>query len=185
MPRTTYMAPAEEMKALRHKVLVTRQEVAKILTQMGRTYYTLKPIDEYRLLTLAVWAEKYKVSLEFVVATLVTFWSRIVRAKARGGIGVKVWTLVGRKSLKVLQEEILKQYPQGENVDEWRWQKRLQSVKTFPRGLVRPTTILDTDKLSDFCKIYEKRMKRRGHLIDLATSDVERRQRPFRGNPWL
>jgi hypothetical protein len=174
-----------EVKALRHKVLVTRVVVEKILKSIGRKYYQLRPVDELRLLTLAVWAERYKVSLEFVVTTLVTFWSKVVRAKARGGIGVKIWTLVGKKSHEVLLEEIARQYPNKENEDEWRWKKRLQQVEANPRGLVRVATVLDTDNVADFCKIYSKRMTRRGRLIDRATSSVLKRRRAYRGNPWL
>ena len=79
--------------------------------------------NRYRLLTLKVWMDKYKISLRFILQTLVPFWEKFLNKRTKKlkskGLNVQIATLVGKKSEQILQESITNAFPHNEHKQLW------------------------------------------------------------------
>lgn len=140
-----------------------------------KTFLSLTHEDRLRLLTLKVWMLRYKVPLTWILETLLQHYSKFIRRRRTGStLGVRVATLVSQSSKQVLEEEILKQFPCGENISRWKTAQQRQQL--HQNGICRmqdPMTFA-----SDY-----------GHWLEQARRDHERATdkfsvRPYRDNPW-
>lgn len=184
---TKEMVVEEELKALRGKVNSCKRMVRQSLASMGRELYFVSKLDGYRLLILATWAEKYKVSIDYILRLLVPIWAKKFQRHKNSsrGLGARVATVVGQKSEQILIAQTAKDFPAGENVDDWRWQRRKELLGLDQRGFSRPITIISSEHLRDSVLSYRQRIERRSTMLDKAVSNSKRRRRVYRGNPWL
>lgn len=138
----------------------------------------LTKADQYKLLTLGVWEKKYKVPLRFIIFQLLPFWEEFVQRRSRkmkkAGLNVRVSTLVGKKSEKVLQDIINKAYPDRENVDYWISLRREEILRTRlnrqsksdgvhskddASDLNTPKTLINFSTPAQYLKYYKKQLK--------------------------
>src|ERR1700744_5083717 len=89
-------------------------------TNFGKQLYYPKQDDQYRLLRLKMWCERYKVSLPYILGVLIPHFEFLAnkhRGRAKGsvskGIGTTIANLTGQASEKLLVERIAKDYPDG------------------------------------------------------------------------
>jgi hypothetical protein len=145
----------------------------------GVAYWKLKPEDELRCLRLEQWEEKYRVSLRFILRTIVPIWKQKFARYSGGRFGVKIPTLVGQKSEEILRQKVLELFPNGENIQQWKaqeqqrqWMKYREGIKTKENWEMPGQAVLE----------YQRRMEReREARKEFAT---KAHIRPYRGNPW-
>jgi len=164
--------------------------------------------DKYRLLTLRVWSDKYKVDLKFILSTLVPFWEKFIQRRSKkmkqSGLNVRVSTLTGNKSEEILQDSIKRAFPNGENKILWVAERREEIIQHYltrikkisesdgvhsrsdPSRLEDETgrilNITDFSTPGNYLKYYRKWIRRE----QLAREKVqtEMRKRNFRNNPF-
>lgn len=154
------------------------EEIVK--EEFGVKYWQLKKEDEIRCLRLEQWEEKYKVSLEFILRTLVPIWKRKFARYSTGGFGVKIPTLVGQKSEDILKGKILELFPDGENVRQWKAVEQQKQWAQYREG-VRQKENWELPMRA--VQEYQHRMERERE----ARKEFEKKAwlRPYRGNPWI
>ncbi|SRR6266436_322432 len=149
--------------------------------------------DRYRLLTLKVWVQRYRVDLRFILETLLPFWEQFVKRRSRKmktrGLNVKVSTLVGKKSEEILQDQIRKKLPREINKRLWISMEReriftifaLQERDEFTRknGLKHMVDYKDPKK---WARAYQKVIEAESKMREKI--DTEMKKRPYRGNPF-
>lgn len=178
-----------EMRALESQVLRLVAGVKKIAEEdFGRKIWLFQRQDQLRLLTLLVWQTRYKVSVRYILKAVLPFWHSVLRKRSRkrdknNGLGCKIVQLVSRRSEDVLVEQILRDYPAGENVLDWRMQKRATEVLPAREG--RPTTLLRSEEVEQFTATYARTIGRRQRRMTKAQANSARRNRRYRDNPWL
>jgi hypothetical protein len=163
--------------------------------------------DQYSLLTLKVWEDKYKVSLKFILIILLPFWETFVQRRSkkmkRAGLNVRVSTLIGKKSEQILQESIKKLYPNGENIQMWLAEERERIIQNQLHKLEKlnddgvhsrsdPSSMRDTNgrilNLSDFSTpkqfltYYRSYMKKEHITRDKLEEQMKKRS--YRNNPF-
>jgi hypothetical protein len=146
----------------------------------GVKWFKLKPEDELRLLRLVQWQEKYRVSLDWILAQLLPIWrSKYSKYKTTKGLGVSVATLVGMKSELMLQEAILKDFPEGENIARWLTREQQRQWFQFTDRMARSE---DWENPRRMLKVYRRRMEaERSERREFA---LEQQRRNYRNNPW-
>lgn len=169
--------------------------VSKILMEeFKRKIFNMKKEDQYRLLVLDVWKERYRVSIRFILKRLVPYYqSRINKWQKRryaDGLGIRVATLVGVHSEQILKETVEKEFPEAENFNEWRWKQRLailqQREQVNDDGIaIREKTVHDFSKPERYMKYYQRKTRQKRAEFEKALNNDENKKRPYRGNPWL
>lgn len=188
-----------ELKRMRLRILTLKILVGRILEEdFGRHLYTMAPQDEIRLLKLQQMHQKYKVSIRYILNAVLPYWhkkfARVLRHNR--GIGVKIATLTGTVSTKILKAEIANDFPDNEHVAEWRWQKRrhvLDKRKQFnedefyqsSREHAMKKGPLDYETVEEFVRKYKARIVDEREELDKAMSDKSNRRRHYRDNPWF
>ena len=118
-----------ELRVLRVKKFEVWNRCQTTLQNVVGPRYTLqflKETDRERLLMFLVWEQRYRVSVEWMVETLVRFFEKAIlsdgRKKKKGTIGfpVLVKTMVSRASEELIQQAIMAEFPNGEHLDLWR-----------------------------------------------------------------
>ncbi len=168
-------------KALSKRIsrLANRLEViAKRDFQLN--FWRLKDEDEIRALRLEQWEEKYMVPLDWILAQLVPIWKQKFSRYQSGGLGVKMATLVGAKSEEILKAKIAEEFPDGENIEQWKskyqqqqWDLCLQDVK-MKEDWTTPAKAV---------KEYQQRVQRLRRNREAFQRIAKRRR--YRNNPWL
>lgn len=178
-----------EMRVLESKVLRLQAGLKKIMEEdFGRKLWDVSRQDALRLLTLEVWQERYKVPVRYMLKTILPFWHSVISKRSRrraknNGLGCKIVQLVSRRSEDVLVEQILKDYPSGENVLDWRMRQRAEQV--LPKREGRPGTLLKAPEVEQFAANYAKTIGRRQRKMTKAQANSARKRRRYRDNPWL
>lgn len=151
----------------------------------------LTQINQYRLLTLKVWMERYRVDLAYIIGLLVPFWEKFIgkRSKAirKSGLNVRVTTLVGKKSESILKESLAGKVQDDAkrifiSFERERLYAEAQSrVKhTFPRKIIK--SILEYDSPVEYARAYMIKMRQESVSRNKIASEF--RKRPYRGNPF-
>jgi hypothetical protein len=131
---------------------------------------TPKIVERIRLLNLLTICEQRKISVAYALRILIPFW--------RSKIGLrenqvpKVQTLVGKVSCQVLDESIARDFPNGENVREW---KDKEQERQILEKLEKPRTVEE----------HLRTMKDRQKKLTEARAERRHRIRNYRDNPWL
>src|ERR1035437_6698310 len=153
-----------------------------VLREENKTDFVLrlKPTDRIRLGILQVWAERHKVTLGYVGRTLLAYWrSRpfmLRKKKKKGLLVVTVASLTSPKSEVIIEQAILRDFPDGQNVFEWHKRERLHLLGLDgQRG--RAKNLISETAPSESCILYGNRIKRRQDVLDHATASEQRRRR--------
>lgn len=178
-----------ELKRLRIRSRIVLGEITKVLKRdFNRTFgFNIRPIDRNRLFNLQIWSDKYKVSIRWILHVLVPYWSKKLKRKPgqAWGLGVKVQSFVGKHSQRIIEEEIIKQFPERENEKLWNHAKRMELTGLAERSPVKYRDVLECESIDDFVRKYRKRVAVRRRELDTAESQPSKRHRLYRNNPWL
>ena len=157
-------------------------------TNYKRKLYTLPPLDCYRLLTLCVWEDRYKVDLDFILDLLLPIYQKKFKQQNKAyGLGTRVATLVGRKSEQILQEAIAEQYSEYENIRVWKHkrQRELRNTRNGDDMLFKAKTLLDFDDPTKYYQYYRRKIERHRDEIDSVLDAKENRIHIYRNSPWV
>lgn len=179
----------KEQIALRRRSFLVTTEVEKWLKiDFKRSFYTqLRDIDKVRIFKLWVWAQRYKVDIRYILRVLVPYWSnRFKRKGGQGwGLGAKIYTFVGKFSQKILEEAIERDFPNRENYDLARHNRKMELLALDIHTPVKSRDVLDCQSIEEYVRKYKKRINVVRRQLDSADGMASRRLRPYRGNPWL
>jgi hypothetical protein len=174
------MHPEERVLNLRINRVV--QEVDMVLKdELNVRWFDPSPTDKLRLLTLALWRERYRVSIPWIVRLLVPFWKgRYAKYNTARGIGTTIATLCGKKSEEIIKERLAIEFPENDNLHRYTAQEQQrQWAYVWDRN----------PPVQDWT---EARATVRKYLTRLRTERRERRKfqksqqkRNYRGNPWI
>lgn len=146
----------------------------KVVLRLSRT-------EQLQILNLRMWAQRRQVSLHYVLQVLLDFWSKRYQVPKRGqGLGVRISTLVGKKSKEILDEAIIRDYPGQENVRELRADLETKAITS--EEVMGATGTLHIQDPLQFMKAYRARVQRARAAVD----DVQKAlcRRPWRTNPY-
>ena len=155
-----------------------------------RTVRWLPERQRVRLVVLKTWAERYQVSLHYVVDTLIIVFGRsVARQRKRGfGLPITVRALVSRGSEEVLQTCLREEFPGNQREDLWRQQAQERIVKQRineeegSEGLWRQ--MVDFDTMKEFREYYARRIERLRKREAEVRAEIYKSGRPYRGSPW-
>lgn len=167
-------------RALNRRVMKVSAIMERIVKEdFGLRWWKPKREDDYRLLRLLQWEEKYKVSVRWIVHLLVPIWKKKYSKYQKNGIGVTIATLVGKKSEEILVQSIVEKFPDGEHLMKWRanaqngqW-RRLQEEKRKLKW-ENPTQAISQ---------YRKAILQERESFRRLSQKMKRRK--WRSNPWL
>lgn len=151
-----------------------------VKTEFGVKWWNLKKEDEVRCLRLAQWEETYRVSLEFILKTLVPVWKQKFARYSMGAFGVKIATLVGQKSEEILKGKIFELYPDGENIRQWKANEQQRQWNLYREGIKSRE---NWENPGQAAKEYQQRMIRERNARKVFESKAKKR--PYRNNPWI
>lgn len=146
-------------------------------------YLTQK--DMYRLLILRSWTIKYKVSLEYILRNILTFWEAFVQRRSRKmksvGLNVMVSTLTGNKSEEILKQFITKDFPNSLNISIWKTaeQERIFRIK-HDDGI--KTIRKEAKTLSRYVKQYKTYKRKENNRRERIEGLFQKY--PYRDNPF-
>jgi hypothetical protein len=163
----------------------------------NRRLYNLKHDDELRLLTLYAWRDRYKVSIKWMLKLLIPIWSKkFARFKIKSSLGCRVATLVGKKSEEIIRERLWRDFPHGENKDNWRQTEQDKIIKSLGKNdsktrktKTRFANILEAPNPETFIKQYRRELKWKKSTNNLNHNQnkqlKEIKQKQYRMNPWM
>ena len=199
MPTMEFLVEKEN-RQLKTIVRRNRLRVERILLEeLGRKIWFLNQLDEMRLMTLAVWEEKYQVDMGYILQVLVGFYAdRFKRGKKaqkqKYGFGTRLSTLTGKNAEVILQERIAKDYPDQEHIDLARYEKRKALIDDRRQARARaegddelePRKKLlgDFQSPAKYVRYYRRRVTEARRELEREMQRKENRQWPWRGNPW-
>lgn len=172
----------KEERVLVRRVMKVEAEVQEILKRVFQVkWFKPKQEDALRLLVLAQWQEKYRVSIEWILRHLVPIWrASFTKYEQSGGIGVSISTLTGKKSEAILQERLKKEFPNQENIAGWKSQEQSrQWAKVWDHRVIKE----DWTNPSKTVREYQKKMTVERRY--LRKFQHEQQKRKYRGNPWI
>lgn len=143
-------------------------------------YFAPTERDAFRLLNWKVWTLRYHVSLPFILNTLLPVFQRFRKKQSfarKKTLGVTVAALTGPRAQQILEQAVLREFPNGEN--ELMERSNLQMrMLGFPTANTASHQNGELQYLRDYAAESQKRRR--------AWADAQRlyRRRPWRGNPW-
>jgi hypothetical protein len=156
------------------------------LDSQGRKVWRINETDSLRLIKLLVWSERYSVSLEYILATILPILTKAVERRTgrkSKGLGTTISVLTGEVAKDILLEKIRKDFPGQEHVHQLREQRRNEMVERLDEELNgRPKNPLMYRTATEFTKAYiasiARKRKEREEIEEKIAS------MPFRGNPF-
>lgn len=140
--------------------------------------------DQYRLLILRVWEDKYKIDLRYILQTLVPFWEGFIQRRSKKmksrGLNVKVSTLTGKKSEQILVDSISKSFPNRENFSLWIAYHKERIIQNHLKQETRSQKEFSTP--GSYLRYYRKQLKTESKLREQITADMKSRN--YRNNPF-
>jgi hypothetical protein len=143
----------------------------------GQVRLTNKPAERLRMLTWKAWCYRYHISLTFILETLLRRFSYI-RPIQPGSLNMPITTLTGPKAQEILEQEILKTFPNGENLEMERCSLR-QKMLASPATIKAP----HDQTRDEFLAAYHQGRKSRVDKRLVLAETMQRRH--WRNNPWL
>jgi len=176
VPRQSFQVRRKVRVQLERECYIWQHIVeAELSRVVGRTIrMRLTRLDQQRLLTLRAWATRYKVSLHFILSLLLSFWlKKGFKNRTDSYLGVRISSLTGKRSKRLLEDEVLKQFPNNEHIAAWKSERLLELC-------FAPFSMAVTSNPEQFGEAYVEAIKKR-------QAEAEPRQkwlrRPFRDNP--
>lgn len=158
------------------------------------SYATYKPVDLARLLKLKVWSLRYYTSVPEILDLVVPVLRYMVRTKhKRYGLGLSLAMLTGIGAEHILEQELKKKYPDGENIAFWKECQRDRQLRVEeqeeldglePRQYI-PRGILECESVEDFAHKYEARLLKQREEWQRAVRQKWRKRKKYRNSPWL
>jgi hypothetical protein len=184
------LAPQRKYKSALFQVV---QQVDAALQNVypQKRLWQVKDLDAARLTRLLVWSERYGVSLEYILETVLEYYYRGLRKhstrdpKISRSLGIRIQTLVSDGSLAILVEHLNTDFPDGNNLAAFKedYKERIADIldpEAMPR---KARNVLQFRNLDSFVNAYTRQME----LRRKGVSRVERKMNKisWRGNPWL
>lgn len=182
-----------EMQLLPNIIFQNRIEVESQLKNLfGRRLYWISKDDEKRLLTWAVWSERYAVTIGWILRCLIPYYQDRFQKRRkidhRKGLPCKIATLTGKFSEWLIKQQLQKEFPDGENRELQRQLKREQIVRereereTGEEVMTRRKRLTDYEVISAYVDGYENRIRERRKQLE---RERQKPQKPYRGSPWV
>ena len=185
----------EELKRLPGLMFRNRVEVETQLREnFGRRLYWIGKDDERRLLTLSIWADKYHVTVGWILGILIPYYQERFKQRRksdRKGLPVRITTLCGKHAEYLIKQRLEKDFPNQENIELYRQQQRqiillerderLNGVDEFQQ---RTRKLTDFEWPSRYVRYYRTKMEAQRKVLVAATTSKKNRK-PYRGNPFL
>lgn len=164
-------------------------DVDRILRQsFSKQLYNPKHEDQVRLLKLRMWEQKYRVSLKYILDTLVPHYEKLGKRKTgranSKGLGTTIAILTGPAAEEYLCERIAKDFPDNENVIDWKEKERQRCLALLDKEelIGRPRKILSYPTLSEYMKVYRKKVEKARRST--SKRETKLAKQPWRNNPW-
>ena len=158
-----------------------------------RTRLRFTKEDRVRLLRLRTWSMRHHISIAEILDMVMPVLTERSKWKKKYGFDITIRVLTGNASKKVLNFQLTKIYPSGENIAIWKEQEReaqllaekvdaMEGIPVQPRltPVMRPDE--DTD---DYMKRYTKSVEAARSDERKAVSQRWRQRKNYRNNPWL
>lgn len=157
-----------------------------------KLYQTPTRMDQLRLLNIKAWSIKYMVPVEFIVKTLVDYWSSRVEKRTRKkslSIGCKIPTFVGKVSEQVLKDTITKTFRNNEHIEEWKSKNqelylmmlKAENYDEYEEKKKEKKSLSIKHLVEDYGNMIDDERK---EIEKLISSGVLTRRR-YRNNPWI
>lgn len=168
-----------------------QSEVDVILKQtFGKALWSVNQMDALRLLRLKVWEEKYSVSLEYILKTLLPWaWSRLPKHIAKKvqtskGLGTRIVVITSNAALHHLKEKIQEDFPDNENITSAKEARRQSILANLDEDELpsRPKKILQYHSIKQYVQSYADKIARKKKAIGKAEKKLARLH--WRGNPF-
>lgn len=164
-----------------------------LLEEFDRQIFRLSKLDGYRLLTLWVWQQRYHVSIRFMLKKLVPYYLKAIEKRHRvskNSLGIRIQTLVGKRSEELVREAIQQEYPNQEHIGLWLWNQRRKilsrrELEQADEFQIRSKSILDYRKPEAYVRAYRRRMAEEKKAFEKQCQSKSNRLRPYRGNPFV
>lgn len=184
------LAPHRRYKSALFTVV---QDVDRALQRIypQKKLWKVSEADSCRLTKLLVWSERYGVSLEYILETLLTYYydnlPKSTRSKSRmaKSLGVRVATLCGDVSLSILRNSLERDFPDGNNLAAFKEEEKERIAETVlnPDGLPRKARgPLQFKTVSAYVNAYTRQMELRRRGVSRIARKMSKIA--WRGNPW-
>ena len=159
-----------------------------------RSYTVAAGLDQARLLRLRTWELRYHVRIPEILDLIVpSLRHQMSRPPRPGSLGVSVRALVGHAAEDMLKDAILRRYPAGEQQGIWRTREQDKQVALEYKeecdglGQQRKPVAgpMAFETVAQFAQQYQVQLGRRLADHRKAASEVWRKRKHYRGNPWL
>ena len=154
----------------------------------------LKAIDKIKVLRLRTWAARHEIELQEVLDIVIPLCRDRVKGKRQSyGIGVSIRTLTGSGAYRMLTEELLKKYPNGENSSMYKSRLQEEQLQTEAEeeadGLTVRTekytkTIIDAPSVNEFIQSYRTAVTKERIRYQKHLRERWRKRKAYRNNPW-
>ena len=182
-----------EMNALLYKskeAWSRTQVVVKRVLGEKHTLQWMSIIDRKRLTVLLVWEQRYKVSLEWMVETLLLHYQgkrkKIItgRRYRNPALPVRTVTLVSPTSREIIEKELEQAYPNDEHIVIWRERKQYEFMMKHLE--VRPLgkSFVDFETTKSFVENYGNRINEQRAAESKIVDERKRKGKPYRNSPW-
>jgi hypothetical protein len=179
-----------------NEVLAAVESWCRVHDKKTNATIQLSDINQLKLLRLRTWSLRYHLSISDILDMVlpVVRWKAGTNKKTKHyGLGVTMGTLTGPGAERILKEEIVKRYPNGEHIKIWKAKEQEHQLQVEHQdemdGMpVRHAAVFsiinEGASVENFIGAYKRRAQ-------TARADFERnlhskgRRRPYRGNPWI
>lgn len=176
------------------KIWLMKKELDAVLREHSRRLYYMSKKDELRLLRLRIWAHKYKVSLRYILRTLIAHYEKRItyRGKSKDGMVCSIGTLTGNGAKFILEKSIRENFPNGEHLEDWK-QTRIDQIldaekeEDLVEGTItrkRQIRIVDDKTARKFVRHYRNKVATAREEFRSAMSNKNRKLKPYRESPW-
>lgn len=158
-----------------------------------RTKLRFTKEDKVRLLRLRTWAMRHKIPIAEILDLVMPVLTERSKWKKKYGFDITIRVLTGQASKKVLNFQLNKRYPGGENLAIWNEQEReiqlfAEKAEVLEGIPVKPKltpVIREDEDMEEYMVRYTKSVEAARESERRATSQKWRRRKNYRGNPWM
>lgn len=183
-----------EIETLHKKVTEAKNRTEVILKDRYGENRSLQFLPVHRrrtLFNLFVWSDRYHLPLESILIILFEHYDKLTRSKkklkSQRGLPVRVETLLGEHSERILRAYVKDQFPNREHIllEKQNGQDRQIQAKLEQDNLIQKTKSLEGfTSIQAWMVDYTKRMSRIQQDIATIRDYFGSNTKPYRGNPW-